>query len=38
MAAERQSDKMVPDMDVCMKQRSGIELLHADKMVSTDIQ
>jgi len=31
MAAEGQSDKMVFDMDVHMKQRCVIEVLHAEK-------
>ena len=31
MAAEGQSDKMVSDMEVCMKQRCVIEFLHAEK-------
>ena len=38
MAAEGQSDKMVPDMGVWMKQSCVIELLHAEKMAPTDIQ
>jgi len=37
MAAEGQSDKMVSAMEVCMRQRCGIEFLHAEKMASTDI-
>ena len=32
MAAERQSDKMVSDVEVSMKQRCAIELLHAEKI------
>jgi len=35
MEAEEQSDKMVSDMEMHMKQRSGIELLQ--KMAATDI-
>ena len=31
MAAEGQSDKMVSDTEVCMKQRCGTESLCADK-------
>jgi len=30
-SAEEQSDKMMPDMKVHMKQRCGTELLHAEK-------
>jgi len=37
MAAEGQSDKMVSDMEVCMKQRCVIEFLHAEKIAPTDI-
>ena len=37
MAAQRQSDKMVSDVDVCRKQRCGIEFLHVEKMAPTDI-
>ena len=33
MAAEGQSDKMVSDMEVCMKQRCGTELFHAEKQI-----
>ena len=36
MAAEGQSDKMASDMEVCLKQRCGIEFLHAEKKASTD--
>jgi len=34
MAAEEQSDKMVSDMEVCMKQRGRIEFLHAQKKIA----
>ena len=37
MAAEGQSDRMVSDMEVCKKQRGGIEFLHVEEMVLTDI-
>ena len=37
MAAEGQSDKMVSAMEVCMRQRCGIEFLHAEKIALTDI-
>jgi len=37
MAAEGQSDKMVSDMEVDMKQRKGSELLHVEKTAPTDI-
>ena len=37
MAAEGQSDRMVSDMEVHMKQRCGIEFLHAEKMAPIDI-
>jgi len=37
MTAEEQSDKMVSDMDVRMKQRCVIELLHAEKIAPNDI-
>ena len=37
MAAEGQSDKMAPDMEVHMKQRSGTEFLHMEKMALSDI-
>jgi len=36
-AAEGQSDKMVSDMEVWMKQRGEIEFLHEEKMAPTDI-
>jgi len=31
MAAERQSDRMVPDAEVQVKQRGGTEFLHMGK-------
>jgi len=31
MTEDEQSDRMVSDMEVLMKQRGGIELLHAEK-------
>ena len=37
MAAEEQSDKMVPEMEMCMKQRCVIEFLHTEKMALVDI-
>ena len=37
MTAEGQSDKMVPDMEVRMKQRRVIEFLHAEKIAPNDI-
>jgi hypothetical protein len=37
MTAEEQSDKMVTDMEVCMKQRCVTEFLHAEKIAPTDI-
>jgi len=37
MAAERQSDRMASDLQVCMKQRSSIEFFHAEKIVPIDI-
>ena len=37
LAAEGQSDRMVSDMEVWMKQRCGTEFLHAEKMALTDI-
>ena len=33
MAAEGQSDKMISDIEVCMKQMCGTEFLHAVKIV-----
>jgi len=37
MVAEGQSDRMVSDMEVKMKQRCGTEFLPAEKMVRTGI-
>ena len=37
MAAEGQSDKMVSDMEVHMKQRCVTELLHVENIVTIDI-
>ena len=37
MAAEGPSDRMVPDMEACMKQRCGTEFLHAEKTAPTDV-
>ena len=37
MAAEGQPGKMASDMEVCMKQRCGIEFLHAERNVLSDI-
>ena len=37
MAAEEQTDRIVSDMEVCIKQKFIIEFLHAEKMVHTDI-
>ena len=37
MAAEGQSGRMAPDVEVHMKQRCGTEFLHAEKMAATDI-
>ena len=37
MAAEGQSDKMMSDMEVQMKQRCVTEFLHAEKIAPTDI-
>ena len=36
MAAEEQSDRMVSDMEVWMKQRGAIEFLHVEKMAPID--
>lgn len=36
MAAEGQSDTMAADMNVRMKQRRGIEFLHAEKVAPID--
>jgi len=37
MAAKVQSDKLMSDMGVLMKQRCGTEFLHAEKMSPTGI-
>ena len=37
MAAEGHSDKVAPDMEVCMKRKCEIEFLHAEKIVPIDI-
>jgi len=37
MTAEGQPDKMVSDIEVCMKQRCVIEFLHAEKIAPNDI-
>jgi len=37
MAAEGQSDRITSDMEVGMKQRYGIELLHVEKIAPIDI-
>jgi len=37
MAVEGQSDKMVPDTEVWMKQRGVTEFIHLEKMECTDI-
>ena len=37
MAAEGQSDKMEPDMEMCMKSRSGTEFFHTENMALIDI-
>ena len=37
MAAERQSDRMASEMEVCMKQRRGIEFLYDEEMAHTNI-
>ena len=37
MAAEEQSDRMVSDIKVCMKQRCVTEFLHVEKMAPIDI-
>ena len=37
MAIEEQSDKIVSDMEVCMKQKWVTEFLHVEKMTSVDI-
>ena len=37
MAAEEQYDKMMSDMEVCMKQMCEIEFLHVEKREPIDI-
>jgi len=37
MATEGQSDKILPDMEVCMKQRCVTEFLHTEKSAPVDI-
>jgi len=37
MAAEGQSHKTVPDVEVRIKQRRATDFLHAEKMTPTDI-
>jgi len=37
MAMEGQSDKMAPDMEVCVKKRRVIEFFHEEKMAPIDI-
>jgi len=37
ITAERQSDSMESDMEMCMKQSCGTIFLHAEKMAPTDI-
>ena len=37
MTAERQSDKMVFDMEVCMKQSGVTEFFYVEKMAPTGI-
>ena len=37
MTAEVQSDRMASDVEVWVKQRCGIEFLHAENIASTDI-
>jgi len=37
MAAEGQSDKTASDMEVCMKQRGLVELIHAEHIILIDI-
>ena len=36
IAAEGQSDKMLPDIEVYLKQRCGIEFLHVEKIAPFD--
>jgi len=38
MTAERQSDKMASEKEVCLKQRAGSEFLHEEKMAPIDIR
>jgi len=37
MAAEGHSDKMVSDIEVCMKQKCGTEFLHTEDIAPTGI-
>ena len=37
MAAEGETDKMVSDMEVCMKQSCVTEFLHVEKMAPIDL-
>lgn len=37
MTAESYSDKTVPEMEVHIEQRCGIEYLHEENIASTDI-
>ena len=37
MAAEGQSDRTMPDMEVCMKQRHITEFFYAEKLAPVDI-
>ena len=37
MTAERQSDRMVSDMEVCMKQRYVTEFIYMEKMAAINI-
>ena len=37
MEADRQSDKMMSDMEACMKQRCVTEFLHTERIAPTDI-
>jgi len=37
MAAEGQYDKVTSDMEVCMKQRCGVEFLHVLKIAPANI-
>jgi len=38
MAAEGQSDRMVSDMEMCMKQRCGTEFLYVEQIALLDIE